>query len=191
MVVRMVGTVILKFHPGYQPSRVNAAMTQAVSRVPDVETVDMYGLYPHENDLKAAADTEVERLYAADRLCVQFPVHWFATTPRAMAWQDVVLNRMFFTRPEEGERLKGLPFMIAATAGQAEDTYRPGGTNLYPLEELMRPWQVTARQSSFAWEPPFFAYGADDYTADDVERVAGSFATRIAAWNAKRERKTA
>jgi putative NADPH-quinone reductase len=180
----MAGTVILKFHPGYKPSRVNAAMSEAIAELAGIETVDMYALYPHEDDLKAAVDIEVERLYAAERLCVQFPVHWFATTPRAMAWQDVVLNRIFFTRPEEGKRLEGLPFMIAATAGQAEETYRPGGANLYPLPELLRPWEVTARQSGFAWHPPFIAYGADDYDDDDIARVARRFAERMAGWDA-------
>jgi hypothetical protein len=38
--------------------------------------------------------------------------------------------------------------------------YRPGGQNLYPLEELLRPWECTANQSHFAYEPPFLAYGA-------------------------------
>jgi glutathione-regulated potassium-efflux system ancillary protein KefG len=109
----MPGTLILKFHPGYQPSKVNAAMTQAVSGLPGVETVDMYARYPHEDDLKDAETLEVERLCAADRLCVQFPVHWFATTPRAMAWQE-------------------------------QETYCEGGENLYPLEELLRPWECTA-----------------------------------------------
>jgi len=180
----MARTLILKFHPGYQPSKTNAAMTAAVGKLAGVDTIDMYSLYPHEDDLKAAQETEVQRLYAAERLCVQFPVHWFAAPPRAMAWQDIVLNRMFFTSPEEGKRLAGLPFMVAATAGMAEDTYAPGGRNLYPLEELLRPWEVTANQSGFVWHRPFLAYGNDDYSDDDRERVARAFAERIDAWSA-------
>lgn len=180
----MPGTLILKFHPGYQPSKVNAAMTQAVSGLPGVETVDMYALYPHEDDLKDAETLEVERLCAADRLCVQFPVHWFATTPRAMAWQDIVLNRMFFLRPDEGKRLDGLPFMISATAGQGQETYRKGGENLYPLEDLLRPWECTAAQGKFAWHPPFVAYGTDRYDDSDRARVADDFAARIEAFSA-------
>jgi glutathione-regulated potassium-efflux system ancillary protein KefG len=184
----MAGTVILKFHPGYQPSKVNAAMSEAVAALEGVETIDMYALYPREDDLKAAEDLEVARLYAAERLCVQFPVHWFAATPRAMGWQDLVLNRMVFTHPEEGERVKGLPFMIAATAGQSEESYGRGHANMYPLGELMRPWEVTAKQSGFAWQEPFFAYGADEYDDDDRARVARAFAERIAAWDATKER---
>lgn len=175
----MAGTLILKFHPGYQPSKVNAAMSAAVADIPGVETVDMYALYPHEDDMKAAEDFEVDRLCAADRLCVQFPVHWFATTPRAMAWQDLVLNRMFFLQPDEGKRLAGMPFMISATAGQGRETYQPGGENLYPLEELLRPWECTANQSKFAWHPPFIAYGTDGYDDAEIARVADAFAQRI------------
>ncbi|MGX7896697.1 NAD(P)H-dependent oxidoreductase [Tsuneonella sp. HG222] len=182
----MPGTVILKFHPGYQPSRVNAAMTRAVEELDGVEAIDMYALYPHEDGLKAAEDFEVERLFKADRLCVQFPVHWFATTPRAMGWQDLVLNRLCFTHPEEGEIVKGLPFMIAATAGQSEESYGRGHANLYTLHELMRPWEVTAKQMGFAWHEPFFAYGADDYDDADVAAVAQDFAAQIAAWDAGR-----
>jgi putative NADPH-quinone reductase len=101
-----------------------------------------------------------------------------------MAWLDIVLNRMFFTRPEEGERLAGLPFMIAATAGMAKDTYTPEGRNLYPLEDLLRPWQVTAKQSRFAWHPPFLAYDTDNYTDQDRRKVAQDFAQRIREWSA-------
>ena len=185
----MAGTVILKFHPGYQPSRVNAAMSEAVVGLEGVETVDMYALYPHEDDLKAAEDAEVARLYAAERLCVQFPVHWFAATPRALGWLDLVLNRMVFTHPEEGEHVEGLPFMISATAGQSEQSYSRGHANMYPLGELMRPWEVTARQSGFEWHEPFFAYGADDYDDGDVKRVARDFAQRIAGWDTTKVRK--
>lgn len=184
--VGVSGTLILKFHPGYQPSRVNAAMSDAVAALDGVETADMYAIYDHEDDLKANEDFEIERLYAADRLCVQFPVHWFAATPRAMAWQDLVLNRLVFTHPEEGKRLEGMPFMISATAGQKRSTYRPGGANLYPLEELLRPWEVSAKQCHLAWGEPFLAYGADDYEDGDVARVAQDFAARIDAWRPRK-----
>ena len=180
----MSGTVILKFHPGYKPSRVNAAMSEAVAGLDGVESIDMYALYPHEPDLHAAERDEVERLFAAKRLCVQFPIHWFAATPRAMAWQDLVLNRITFDKPEEGERLKGLPFMVAATAGQSEQSYQPGHANLYPLPHLLRPWEVTAKQCGFVWHEPFLAYGADDYDDADVAKVASDFAARIAGWTA-------
>lgn len=187
--VALGGTLILKFHPGYNESRVNAAMTRAVADLDHVETVDMYAIYDHEDDLKANDEAEIARLFAAERLCVQFPVHWFAATPRAMAWQDLILNRLVFTHPEEGERVKGLPFMISATAGQKEDTYRRGGANLYPLEELLRPWEVSAKQSGFAWYPSFLAYGADDYDKGDVARVAADFAAHMDAWRPSRDEK--
>ncbi|MXO72721.1 NAD(P)H-dependent oxidoreductase [Alteraurantiacibacter buctensis] len=180
----MSGTLILKFHPGYQPSKLNLAMTEAVSGMAGVDVVDMYALYPHEDDLKAAEEFEVGRLCRAERLCVQFPVHWFASTPRAMAWQDLVLNRMFFLRPDEGKALRGLPLMISATAGQGRETYRPGGENLYPLEELLRPWECTANQGHFAWHPPFLAYGADDLDDTGRAEVARHFARHIAQFAA-------
>jgi len=182
----MANTLILKFHPGYKPSKTNKAMSKAAAQLPGVDVVDMYALYPRETDLAEAQDLEVERLYSAARLCIQFPVHWFAATPRAMAWQDVVLNRMFFDKPDEGKRLEGLPFMIAATAGMGEDTYARGARNLYPLEELLRPWEVTANQSGFVWEKPFLAYGNDDFDDADREKVAQEFAARIDAWNAEK-----
>ncbi len=186
MVVGVSGTLILKFHPGYEPSRVNAAMSEAVADLDGVETIDMYAIYDHEDELKANEDAEIERLYAAERLCVQFPVHWFAATPRAMVWQDLILNRLVFTNPEEGKGLEGLPFMISATAGQKRETYRPGGANLYPLDELLRPWEVSAKQSGFVWHEPFLAYGADDYDNGDVARVAQDFSTRIDAWRPRK-----
>jgi putative NADPH-quinone reductase len=78
--------------------------------------------------------------------------------------------------------------MIAATAGMGSETYARGKRNLYPLEELLRPWEVTAHQSGFTYEEPFLVYGNDDFDDADRARVGREFAERIGGWTTTRPR---
>jgi putative NADPH-quinone reductase len=49
---------------------------------------------------------------------LQFPIQWYSTPPLLKTWQDTVLTRKFYIHPTEaGERLRDVPVMVAATAG--------------------------------------------------------------------------
>lgn len=175
----MTQALILSFHPDRRLSKANAALLAAARALPGVEAVDMGALYPD-----GAVDTEAEvaRLLAAQRLVLQFPVQWYATPPLLKAWQDTVLTRMFYIRPEEGARLRGLPVMLAATAGNVPQAYGPGGTNLFPLEELLRPLQATAHRCGMAWSRPFLLYQANRLAADDLAAAGGAYAAHLRRW---------
>ncbi len=161
---------ILFFHPDPSKSHANRALGEAARSVSGVELVDMQALYP---DGAIDVGREVRRLLETDALVLQFPIRWYSTPPLLQEWQDTVLTRMFYIHPEtEGDRLKGLPFLVAATAGNRPSAYSAAGVNLFPLPELLRPLQSTAHRCGFAWNEPFTVFEANRLKGE-AARVAG------------------
>ena len=63
---------------------------------------------------------------------------------------------MFYIFAEdEGDRLNGTPLMIAATAGNVPEAYRPDGANGFPMEQILTPLKATARRCRMPWNEPF------------------------------------
>ena len=174
-------TLILYFHPEWEKSCANRAMTDAAAAIEGVEVVNMGQLYPDLRDVDVAR--EVGRLYAADRLVLQFPIHWYGAPPLVMAWQNSVLTRMFYIHPqEEGERLRGLPFMIAATAGNVPEAYTADGVNRFPLAELLHPFASTASRCAFDYVEPFLTYRANKLDAAALTALGERYADRLRGW---------
>lgn len=176
----MSKTLILSFHPNLAASRASAALIAAARVSPDVEVVDIAGLYPTG---KIDAAVEAERLLAARRLAWLFPVQWYAPPAAFKAWQDAVLTRMYYVAyAAEGRRLEGTPLLVAATAGAEAETYGPQGANLYALNELFRPLQTTAHRCGLPWTEPFVVYRANKLSAEEAADAGRSFANRLSAW---------
>jgi len=177
----MTRTLILFFHPDPARSQANAALLAAARQLPGVEVADMARLCP---DGAFDTEAEVRRLHRADRLVLQFPVQWYSTPPLLKAWQDAVLSRMFYARPAEGERLRGLPVLVAATAGNVPEAYGPAGANLYPLEALLRPLEATAHRCSLAWSRPHLLFRANRLSPAEREAAGEAYAARLRGWMA-------
>src|SRR5688572_27082888 len=128
-------TLILLFHPDLKRSKANAALAGAAAKLDGVEVADMQAAYPDSMDMFRDGEREARRLLAADRIVLQFPIQWYSTPPLMKAWQDAVLTRMFYVTYEtEGRALEGTPLMLAATAGNVPESYRPGGRNMFTME---------------------------------------------------------
>ncbi|MFC7553309.1 NAD(P)H-dependent oxidoreductase [Pseudoroseomonas wenyumeiae] len=129
---------------------------------------------------------EVARLLRARRLVLQFPVQWYAPPPLLQQWQGTVLTRMFYEAPDtEGRRMQGRPLLVAATAGNVPEAYGPGGINLFPLEELLRPLQATASRCALAWSPPFLLHAANRLDEAGLAEAGGRYAARLRRWQAE------
>ncbi|UDF29141.1 UNVERIFIED_ORG: NAD(P)H-dependent oxidoreductase [Roseateles sp. XES5] len=176
----MSKTLILLFHPDLNRSRANAALAGAARRLPDVEVVDMYALYP---DGQIDADREVARLLSADRLVFQFPIQWYSTPPLLKAWQDAVLTRMYYIAYKtEGCRLEGKPLLVVATAGNVPEAYAPDGANKFTMAELLRPLEATAHRCGLPWQPPFLVYRADKRDDLSLHSAAKEYAAILETW---------
>jgi putative NADPH-quinone reductase len=183
MEAAMARTLILFFHPDPAHSKANAALAAAASALPDTDVVDMQALYP---DGAIDAGVEARRLLSAGRIVLQFPVQWYSTPPLLKAWQDAVLTRMFYLAHEtEGRLLEGTPILVAATAGNVEQAYAPGGANLFPLEDLLRPLQAMANRCRLPWSAPFLLYRANRLDEEALRAAALSYRDRLEAWRAE------
>jgi putative NADPH-quinone reductase len=177
-------TLILLFHPDFSKSHANRALADAACSVEGVEIIDEGALYP---DMRIDADREIRSLFTADRLVLQFPIQWYSTPPLLKAWQDLVLTRMFYINPkEEGERIRDLPILIAATAGNDPEAYTKDGVNLFQLEELLKPLRSTASRCALQWQEPFLMYRSNKSSPDSLQAAGREYAARLAGpWRTK------
>lgn len=171
---------ILLFHPDYAQSKANRALVDAAKTIEGVEVVDMNACYPES---RIDLDAEVQRLLGTERLILQFPIQWYATPPLLKAWQDEVLTRMYYIHPqEEGERMRGLPMMVSATAGNDKSAYTPEGVNLFSLEELVKPLHATAHRCLWRWTEPFLIYSSNRSSPEELAAAGRRYADHINDW---------
>jgi putative NADPH-quinone reductase len=176
-------TLILYFHPEHERSKTNRAMAEAAGALEGVTLVNMGALYPDPR--KIDVNAEVERLLGAHRLVLQFPIHWYLPAPLLLAWQNTVLTRMFYIKAEEeGARIKDMPLLVAATAGNTPEAYSPEGVNLFPLEDLLKPLHATAHRCGLIWNDPFLVYRANRLDEAQRAETASAYAARVAAFAA-------
>lgn len=181
----MTRTLILLFHPDLSRSRANATLAKAAARLPGTEVVDMQSAYPDGMDMFRDGAQEAARLLSAERIVLQFPVQWYSTPPLMKAWQDAVLTRMFYLVYEtEGRVLEGTPLMLAATAGNLPDAYRPGGSNMFTIEALFAPLRATAHRCGLSWSAPFVVYEADKLTPEALNAAAAKYRATLEDWTA-------
>ncbi len=179
----MTKTLILLFHPDLSRSNANAALAAAAARLSDVEVVDMQFAYPDGIEMSRDGESEAARLLSAGRIVLQFPLQWYSTPPLLKAWQDAVLTRMFYINYEaEGRVLEGTELMVAATAGNAPEAYRPGGSNMFEVEALLAPLRATANRCGLKWTPPFIIYEAHKLPPEALKSAAARYADRLATW---------
>jgi glutathione-regulated potassium-efflux system ancillary protein KefG len=179
----MSDTLILLFHPDPRRSRANAALASAAAELAGVEIVDMATTYPEGIDLTQDGEREAARLLSADRIVLQFPLQWYSTPPLLKAWQDAVLTRMFYVAYDvEGSRLEGTPIMLAVTAGNKAEAYRPGGRNMFAMMEVLTPLRATANRCGLPFAEPHVLYEADKLPADALKAAGAAYAAALARW---------
>jgi len=182
----MTQTLVLLFHPDLSRSKANAALAGAAAGLAGVDVIDMRAACPDGLDLFRDGAREAARILQARRLVLQFPVQWYSTPPLLKAWQDAVLTRMFYMAYEtEGRHLEGTPLMVAATAGNVAEAYRPGGANMFTMTDLLTPLRATANRCKLAWAEPFVLYRADKLTEAELEQASADYAARLSSWIAE------
>ncbi|WP_136066622.1 NAD(P)H-dependent oxidoreductase [Modicisalibacter radicis] len=180
----MTKTLILLFHPDLAHSKANAALAAAAAKLPAVEVVDMQAIYPDGIDMSNDGECEALRLIESDRIVLQFPIQWYSTPSLLKAWQDAVLTRMFYIAYEpEGRMFEGTPLMVAATAGNVPDAYRPGGRNMFTMNALLAPLQATAHRCGLPWAEPFVLYQADKLAPEALDAAAAEYVAVLERWS--------
>ena len=69
-------------------------------------------------------------------------------------WQDEV-----FTFLSKTPAVAGKSLTVVTTTGSEYEAYRSGGRNRFTMDELLRPYQVSAIHSGMSWQTPIVVYG--------------------------------
>jgi len=159
----MSSCVVLS-HSRYERSVANRRLHEAILDLPDVEVRMLEALYPDDRIDVPAEQAAAER---ARRIVLQFPLSWYATPPLLKRWQDEVLAFGWSYGPG-GTRLHGKTMQVVVTVGGEEASYSADGYNLYPLQDLLRPLEVTARFMGMRFAEPLALYGVPNIPGLDV-----------------------
>ncbi|MFD0705392.1 NAD(P)H-dependent oxidoreductase [Alloscardovia venturai] len=160
-------TVVLVFHNDLNSSRANAALAEAARSVDGVEVRDMYALYP---DFKIDIKKEQEVLEGADRIVLQFPMHWYSAPALLQQYFDDVFQWGWCYGG--GRALEGKEFMVSVTAGASTSAYDKSTGAHYTLHELLAPFHETVTRVHANFIDSFEAAGAmslDEQTIADMK----------------------
>ncbi len=162
--------VILLAHPNFKESQANKALIDAVKDIPGVVILDLYA-----KSFDAEAHKKI--LSEAKAVVFQFPFYWASAPSQLKKWLDEI-----FTPLAQTEVVKGKPLMVATTTGSEYEAYRSGGRNHFTMDELLRPYQLTANHSGMVWQTPHVVYGvATPAGAENVKEGAKAYRQRIEA----------
>ncbi len=157
-------TLVLVSHPTFATSKANARLVAAIRGTPNVEIRHLEAIYP---DGRIDVAAEQASATGAERIVFQFPLYWYSVPPLLKRWMDEVFEFGWSYGPG-GTKLQGKTLQPVLTAGGAEAAYRPGGYNLYPVRELLRPLEVTANLMGMAFADPLVLYGVPNIPGLDV-----------------------
>ncbi len=149
--------LILLAHPDISSSKANAAMIDAVEKLPNVQVINIY-----KAPFQAGSYTEAFR--KSNTIVFQFPFYWASAPHMLKKWCDEI-----FFSIQENPGVKGKKLVVATTTGSEYEAYRSGGRNQFTMDELLRPYQLLANHSGMQWGTPFVLYGAS--LPDAAQRI--------------------
>ena len=150
--------LLLSAHPNIGGSKACAAMLEAVKELKNVKVVDIYNT-PLE------VENYIDDVKNADVLVFQFPFWWGSAPGRFKDWLDTFMLGFM-----ENPGMKGKKLLVATTTGVAAEEYHAGGAEGFTIDEILRPYQVTAMYSGMTYLRPFAIYGT--MMPDAEERIA-------------------
>ena len=137
--------LLLYAHPESQDSVANRVLLQPVQQLEHVTVHDLYAHYPD-----FFIDIHHEQ---------QHPLYTYSCPALLKEWLDRVLARGF-ANGVGGHALKGKYWRSVITTGEPEGAYRVGGYNRYPMEDILRPFELTAAMCHMHWMNPMIIYWA-------------------------------
>ncbi len=166
-------TLLVFAHPALERGRVNPAMAEAVSDLPDLTLHDLYEVYP---DFTIDVPAEHKRLLAHDLIVLQFPLYWFSMPSLVKEWMDLAWSRGFAFGP--GARLRGRTLLCAVSTGANRDGYE-NGIYRFPIGDFLRPLEQTARYCGLKWAEPFVLHGLEAATPEGLGAGVGRYRRRL------------
>lgn len=85
-----------------------------------------------------------------DTLVLHFPMYWYSSPALVKSWLDAILTPGW-AFPLSQSKLRGKRLLVSVTTGSPLDTFQPEGSNEHTLEELLLPFERTARYCGMTW----------------------------------------
>ncbi len=146
--------LLLYAHPESQNSVANKALLEQVQHLEHVTIHDLYAHYP---DFFIDIRREQQLLCEHQLIVFQHPLYTYSCPALLKEWFDRVLVRGF-ANGIGGHALKGKYWRSVITAGEAEGAYRTKGYKGYSMEDILRPFELTAAMCHMHWMVPMIIY---------------------------------
>lgn len=159
--------LILYAHPDPEESIANKSLLTAIEDLEHVKVHDLYAAYP---DYFIDVNAEQKLICQYDVIVFQHPFYTYSCPALLKEWFDRVLTRRFAT--DFGyQKLKGKYWRSIITTGEPKQVYQHGGDNRYPLEEILRPFELTAAMCDMQWLEPSIIYAARRQSQQEMQQT--------------------
>ncbi len=147
--------LLLYAHPESQDSVANRVLLEPALQLPNVTVHDLYAHYP---DFFIDIAYEQDLLRQHEVIVFQHPLYTRSCPALLKEWLDRVLSRGFASGAG-GNELAGKYWRSVITTGEPESAYRRDA-NRYPMNDILRPFELTAGMCRMHWMSPIIVYWA-------------------------------
>ncbi|MBD8146283.1 glutathione-regulated potassium-efflux system ancillary protein KefG [Pantoea agglomerans] len=169
--------LLLYAHPESQDSIANRILLQPAQVLEHVTVHDLYATYP---DFFIDIHHEQQLLREHDVIIFQHPLYTYSCPALLKEWLDRVLSRGF-ANGVDGNALEGKYWRSVVTTGEPESAFRHQGLNRYSLNDIMRPFELTAQMCRMHWMPPMIVYWARRQSPELMKNYARAYGDWLAA----------
>ncbi|SFQ81146.1 glutathione-regulated potassium-efflux system oxidoreductase KefF [Hymenobacter arizonensis] len=164
--------ILVQFaHPALEKSRVNRRLIAAVESLDFVTVNDLYEQYP---DFDIDVNREQELLLAHDYVVLHHPFYWYSAPALIKQWEDLVLEHGW-AYGRTGNALAGKRMLSVITTGGQREAYQETGANRYTIQQLLVPFEQTARLCRMEYLPPFVVHGSLRITEAEIEAAGARY----------------
>jgi glutathione-regulated potassium-efflux system ancillary protein KefG len=171
-------TLVIIVHPHLNDgSRANKQLKDGLIHAGHVTIHDLYEAYPN-----GLFDVEQEQslLLKHDRIIIQFPFWWYSSPYLLKKWIDEVLTFGWAFGPG-GNKLHDKELGLAITTGSTEESYGSSGYNLFTMNEMTRPYEVTCSLIGMKFLPLFTVHNAGNLLDKELEQAVEKYMNYVTA----------
>lgn len=155
--------LILFAHPLFEKSNANDALVQ---HIPDSANITFHDLYQEYPEFDIDMKREQELLYNHDIIIWHHPMYWYSCPPLLKQWIDIVLEHGW-AYGKEGWALKGKLLLQVITTGGIKANYSSTGRDRFTIQQLLEPFNQTARVCRMVYLPPFVVHGTHSMNEEE------------------------
>lgn len=155
--------LILFFHPLFEKSSANRALVQ---KIPKSENITFHDLYEEYPDFDIDVKREQLLLSNHDIIIWQHPLYWYNCPPLMKQWIDLVLE-YGWAYGKKGTAVKDKIIFQVITTGGDKESYFETGYNRFKIQDLLKPFNQTAKVCNMCYLPPFVIHDTYKMTKRD------------------------